>query len=258
MLNFRTVTILFFLGLLILNLIHFLIQPIPALYYILLLTAYFGISIGFSFCICCKFHLPVMCRQKTDVKVVALTFDDGPHPEFTGQVLSILKAENIRSTFFIIGKHAEKCHYLVRKMHEDGHSVGNHTFSHGYFFDFLTPRKMRKDIAVTNGIIYQLNGKRPLLFRPPYGVTNPMLKKALIPFSLHIIGWSLRSLDTVSKDPEKTVRRIIKKVKAGDIILLHDNLPGVIPVLHALIPQLREKGFGMIPVNELLNIEAYE
>jgi peptidoglycan/xylan/chitin deacetylase (PgdA/CDA1 family) len=175
-------------------------------------------------------------------KEVALTFDDGP-AEHTEAVLDILKKEKVQATFFIIGKNIAGKENLLKRMQAEGHSIGNHSYNHGFNFDWQSASKMLEEIEQTNQAIESVTGTPVTLFRPPYGVTNPNLGKALRNSNLKSIGWNLRSMDTVAKDEKQLLNKILNRVKAGDIILLHDRCSITAAVLPELITALKKRGF---------------
>lgn len=175
-------------------------------------------------------------------KQVALTFDDGP-AEYTTQVLDCLKKEGVPATFFLIGKNIAGKENIVQRIKAEGHSIGNHSFNHGFNFDWQSAAKMLAEIEQTNEAITAITGTPVKLFRPPYGVTNPNLAKAIKNSGLKSIGWNLRSLDTVAKAPQPLLEKIMKKVKAGSIILLHDRCAVTAELLPELIAALKKRGF---------------
>lgn len=175
-------------------------------------------------------------------KQVALTFDDGPEAT-TEQVLDILKKEKVPATFFVIGKNIAGREHILQRMQAEGHSIGNHSFNHGFNFDWQSASRMLEEIVQTNEAITTVTGVPVKLFRPPYGVTNPNLAKAIRNSGLKSIGWSLRSMDTVAKDSDKLYNKILRDVKAGDIILLHDRCPITVTALPVLIAALKKRGF---------------
>lgn len=185
-------------------------------------------------------------REKFSVinrgKEVALTFDDGP-AEYTEAILDILKKEKVSATFFIIGKNIVGREVLLKRIQTEGHSIGNHSFNHGFNFDWQSAAKMQEEIALTNQAIESITGTPVTLFRPPYGVTNPNLGKALRNSNLKSIGWNLRSMDTVAKDEKKLIDKILSRVKAGNIILLHDRCRITAAILPELITTLKKRGF---------------
>ncbi|HAG16939.1 MAG TPA: polysaccharide deacetylase family protein [Bacteroidales bacterium] len=174
----------------------------------------------------------------TNPKAVLLTFDDGPNPIITPQILELLKKNNRKAVFFLIGEKAQKYPDLVAKIAESGHTIGNHSFSHSYFFDLKSPRKMIDEIRLTSELLEKQSEKKIVLFRPPFGVTNPNLRKALSITGLKSIGWSFRSFDTGNKPAEKIVSKIKRQIKGGEILLFHDNRPKSFEVLQLAMPFL--------------------
>ncbi len=188
-----------------------------------------------------KFHKGQLSINQRGSRV-ALTFDDGP-AEHTTAILDILKREKIPATFFLIGKNIKRNEAVLQRMKAEGHSIGNHSFDHGFHFDWQSAAKMQEEIEHTNQIIEAITGNATNLFRPPYGVTNPNLAKAIHNSNMRSIGWSLRSKDTVAKSEVKLLRKILRKVKPGDIILLHDRCSITAVILPELITTLKKRGF---------------
>lgn len=188
---------------------------------------------------------------------MSLTFDDGP-AKYTNEILHILEQHNVKASFFAIGKHAAEHPALVRRWHEEGHTIGNHSYAHGFNFDWQSSRRMAEEIEQTNRAIQNITGLAPNLFRPPYGITNPNLKRAVAATKMLSIGWTLRSFDTKITDPDKLLKHIINKLKGGDIILLHDSMAVTTKILTPLIQQAKQMGYTFVPVNELLEIEPYK
>lgn len=191
-----------------------------------------------------------------NTRQVALTFDDGPN-EGTAAILDILKVQDVKATFFVIGKNVIKSGALLQRLNDEGHLIGNHSARHGFNFDWQTATGMVKEIEAANGVIKQMIGKRPLLFRPPYGVTNIALAKAIKRTGMQSIGWNIRSFDTKAKDPQQLLNRILNQVKGGDIILLHDQPVITRDILTELITSIRQKGYTFVRIDELLDIKAY-
>lgn len=185
-------------------------------------------------------------REKFSVinrgKEVALTFDDGP-AEHTEAILDILEKEKVQATFFVIGKNIAGRETLLKRMQAEGHTIGNHSYNHGFNFDWQSAAKMLEEIEQTNQAIEAITGTPVTLFRPPYGVTNPNLRKALRNSNLKSIGWNLRSMDTVAKDEKQLLNKILTRVKAGDIILLHDRCSITAAILPELIITLKKRSF---------------
>ncbi len=195
--------------------------------------------------------------SKTSKNQIAITFDDGPNPEFTPKVLELLKAYNAKATFFCIGKHIAEHSELFKRILEEGHTVGNHTFSHRSSFGFLPTSKVVSELTQTNAVAKKNSGLRLNLYRPAFGVTNPNIAKALKILELQSVGWNKRSLDTTSLSETEVLKRITSNLKKGDIILLHDTSEKSVRVLEQLLLFLRQKNLESVTVDSLCNIKAY-
>ena len=231
---------------------------VPAWLYILFVLIWIVITIIGSFQIRWNYHLQSLNHNyKTSEKHISLTFDDGPNQEFTQKILSILKKHGAEATFFLIGKNAEKHPEIVRQIILEGHSIGSHSYSHSKNFGFFSTEKVSTELMRTNSILKEITGKELKMFRPPFGVTNPNIKKALRKTGHKSIGWSKRSLDTTSLSEEKILKRITANLKRGDIILLHDSSAKTIAVLEQLLLFLQSHELQSVPVDRLLEIDAY-
>jgi peptidoglycan/xylan/chitin deacetylase (PgdA/CDA1 family) len=202
-----------------------------------------------------NYHLVAKHSNKAS-GYIALTFDDGPS-EWTEKVLDLLSETPHKATFFLIGNKVEGHAGLVRRMLEDGHAVGNHTFTHGKNTGFLNKDDLQQEIVRCDSIIKEVIGKRPLFYRPPFGVTNPTLSKVIKETGHTVMGWSIRSLDTKIQNPELIKQRILRKLKAGDVILLHDTLSQTLEMLPGLLEALEEKGLQSVTLEELHHEMAY-
>ncbi len=204
-------------------------------------------------------YVKTLCRSNTDSKHIALTFDDGPDEEMTPRVLDVLHQYNVKATFFLIGNKAERYPDIVRRMVEEGHTVAIHTYSHRPTFPLSNYATVVSELQDTRKAIIDITGKSPRLFRPPFGVTNLIIGKAVRYLGLQTIGWSIRSLDTVnSRRIDKTVARVCKRLHPGGIVLLHDRLVNADVLLDTLINEMLKRGYRAVTLDELLNIEPYE
>lgn len=183
------------------------------------------------------------CTFAAQGKEVMLTFDDGPDPEKTSQIIDLLEKYNAKGVFFFIGKKIDQHPEIAKLASEKGHSVGSHSYHHGNLFDVLPTSKVAEELRQTEKAIENATGKPCVLFRPPYGITNPNIAKALRQFQYRVIGWNLRSLDTLIHDSVKLEKRVLKRIKPGTIILLHDTAPAVLPVLERVLIFLKENGY---------------
>jgi peptidoglycan-N-acetylglucosamine deacetylase len=192
-------------------------------------------------------------RKKNEV---ALTFDDGPGKE-TALILDILSKLNVPAAFFTIGKNAAANPEILLRWKNEGHLIGNHSYYHGFNFDWKSSSKMARELQDTNSVVEQITGLRPRLFRPPYGVTNPNLARAIGKTGMQSIGWNIRSFDTAAKDKKDLLDRILFQLQGGDIILLHDTMAITREILTELIVRVQQKGFTFARVDKMLDLEAY-
>jgi peptidoglycan/xylan/chitin deacetylase (PgdA/CDA1 family) len=255
MLTFGKSNTILFAGLLTMNILQFFIS-VSGWWYLGLTGVYITlISIG-SFRVNSNFHFPVYCSNTGIGKGVAITFDDGPDPEITPRILEVLRHHQAKAAFFMIAEKAESQPELVKQVIAEGHIIGNHTYGHSYWFDFFPPFKMLREFVKSEEVIKKITGKSIIWFRPPYGVTNPMMKRALKKSGFAPIGWSIRSLDTVIKDPEKVIERV-KKSEGGDIILLHETRSDMPEILGRVISILAEKGQPVLSPEQVITIPPY-
>ncbi|MES2629480.1 MAG: polysaccharide deacetylase family protein, partial [Bacteroidota bacterium] len=187
-------------------------------------------------------------------------FDDGPDPVNTPRILDTLDQHGIKAIFFVIGKTAESFPSVLREIDARGHTIGNHSYSHRYLLPFYRVRSLLKDFNRSATVIEQAIGKRPLLIRPPFGVTSPRYYGMLLRKKFTSIGWSLRSLDTVASNRADLIQRVTKKLRpgAGQILLLHDNRALTADALPELIARITESGINIVTPAEALTVPFYE
>jgi len=232
---------------------------VPFILYMLVLLVWLLLTVAGSSFIGWNYHLHSLNHNKRiALHQVAITFDDGPHPHFTPKVLELLKKYNAKATFFCIGKNVEAHPELFQKLIAQGHTVGNHTYSHARTFGFFSSEMVLNELQKTNKLINEVSGLNLKMYRPAFGVTNPNIKKALQQTSFTSIGWSKRSLDTTNISENSIVNRITKNLHKGDIILLHDTSAKSIAVLERLLLFLQSNKMQAVTVDELLSIQAYE
>lgn len=226
-------------------------------YFVLVFLFWLLIAVAGSGLIRMNYHLKARSRSFTSERKIAITFDDGP-TLITPEVLDILKKNNIKATFFCIGQEIEKYPKIFDRIIAEGHIIGNHSFTHSKKIGFFSKEKMTEEIASTDISIAKFLGKKTNYYRPPFGVTNPNLAKALKLSKHYVIGWNVRSLDTKIKSEEKILKRIKSKISPGSIILLHDTSLKSVRVLEQLLVFLQENNYEAVTVEELLKIPAYE
>lgn len=182
-----------------------------------------------------------------------LTFDDGPDPELTPVVLQILKEKGVKAIFFIIGEKAEQQKEILQQIQDEGHVIGNHTYSHHPFLSMQSTSKVKTDLTKGQSVLERLTGKRIQLFRPPIGYTNPNIARALQQLRLKNVGWTVRSFDSVYKDDQTFVSRMVSKIKNGTIVLFHDNLEVTARNLGEIIDQCRQNGIKFVSESDIEN-----
>ncbi len=202
----------------------------------------------------------VILHGPTTENKVALTFDDGPDPRFTSDVLDVLSQYNVPATFFLMGSRAIAYPEIVERMVNEGHIIGNHTYWHPNLVKKGDIATLDREVARTEDTLNQLIGYRTSLFRPPYGFLNEELVERMGQLNYNVIGWSVDSLDWEELGPQVIAETVLGNVHPGAIILMHDggdwdaDRTGTIESLHLIIPTLQEQGFEFVTVPELLNI----
>ena len=190
----------------------------------------------------------------TDEKKVALTFDDGPHYKYTEQILDILKKYGVKATFFVIGVNAEKYPQKVKRISDEGHEIGNHTYSHLNLKE-LDEKEIRQELIKGERIIEKITAKKTKLLRPPGGTYSDAVVKTASEMGCDVILWSQDTRDWAHTPADKIACGIIDNVKGGDIVLFHDFVSPDTPTPEALekiIPQLLKSGYKFVTVSELI------
>ena len=200
-----------------------------------------------------------------ELNFVSLTFDDGPDPIYTPLILDILKDYDIKASFFLIGRHAEKYPEIARRIGKEGHDIGNHTYSHRSLVP-LSQERTDLEILRAEEAIEAATGLRPYFFRPPRGIYSSHAREFLRERQYSIVLWSLSTKDWIELSARDLETNVLKKVKAGDIILFHDsgnivstsggNRINTVKALPRIIEGLWEKGYSIVPVSDLLLISG--
>ncbi len=230
-------------------------MPFPFRYKVLisasLSTLYSGILIWGASSINSQLFIRTICKNNNG-KQVAITFDDGPDESNTGEILNVLSKYNSKASFFFIGSKIEKHQELAKEVCYGRHTIGNHTFTHANNFPIKSKKAIKVEIEKAQEIIKSVTGKDNVYFRPPFGVTNPTIAKAIKGLNLKVIGWSIRSFDTVHKSKEQTLKRVLSKIKGGDIILLHDTTTGIAWITEQILKHLEQNGLKAVSIEEFL------
>jgi len=256
MLNFRNTNIFFIVLLAILIGLH-VKYGLPVYIYPLLFVAWSLIVFWGCINVGSGFFIKIICKADTDKKEIAISFDDGPAENYTEQILAVLKAEDVKATFFCIGNRIAGNEAILRHVKEDGHIIGNHSYSHHFWFDMYPAKKMQADLQQMDAGMERVTGLKPRLFRPPYGVTNPNLAKAIRKGGYTPVGWSMRSLDTVAKDEQLLLNKINAGIKPGAVFLFHDTCKITLNILPQFIQEVKNRGYNIIPLDKLLALQPY-
>lgn len=187
-------------------------------------------------------RLPEACHRRA---CVALTFDDGPDPNVTPQILDLLDQHGAKASFFCIGKRAAAFPHIVQEIVRRGHTVENHSNNHPLGFAFYAPGALRRELHQGQATLTEISGTTPRFFRAPFGLRSPLLDPVTAEVPLCYVSWTRRGFDSTSRSPEKVLRRITRGLAAGDILLLHDtamaHTAGGTPVVLDVLPRLLER-----------------
>jgi|GEM_PF-2158249 len=186
--------------------------------------------------------------EPAEQQVVALTFDDGPNDSSTVKILDILKKYKVKATFFVLGSMAEKYPAVLKRINDDGHEIGNHSYAHSNL-SVMTDKEIQKDITQTNELIAKHSGQQPGLLRPPYGAFNQKVVQAVPGMRLAL--WDIDTLDWQVRNGKKIVEKVEQHVKNGDIILMHDIHKTTANGVEPLIKMLIKKGYTFRTVSQL-------
>lgn len=200
-------------------------------------------------------HPPARLHRSGDTTqpVIALTFDDGPDPELTPPLLDLLGERGIKATFYVIGRNAQRHPEIVRRAFDEGHEIGNHTWSHR----FLTTQRTRsivEELVKTDDVVSGIIGESPATLRPPYGAVTPSLAAwARHQFGYETMLWSVDSKDYEGADATEIVSRLVDQTTAGSIILCHDIVPATLEAMPEALDRLLDRGLRFVTIGELQN-----
>ena len=221
-------------------------------------TIFLTLTVLFSFVlrICIVAQTEVHRSVKTDSMQIALTFDDGPHPYLTQEILDILAQYNVKATFFMVGENVINYPDAAKAVLAAGHEVGNHTFSHTHVKG-LSEREVLDELGRCEDALEELCEYRPHLFRPPEGALNEYVEHCSDHFDYTLVLWSLDTRDWENKNAEQIADAVLSNVAPGDIILMHDYIgrqSKTPEALAKLLPMLIERGYELVTVSRLLGI----
>ncbi|QEZ69940.1 polysaccharide deacetylase family protein [Paraclostridium bifermentans] len=205
-----------------------------------------------------KYEDIIIKRGSDQKKVIALTFDDGPDEDFTPQILDILKKNNAKATFFVVGQKVGWNPEIVKRAFDEGHEIGNHTFTHINVCN-NSPEKLNSEIIKTQEIIKKVTGKEPTWFRPPYRAINESLFNLMKSKDMKVVLWSdFDARDWSNPGVGNIISTIEKNAKNGSIVLLHDynsirnDKSQTIKALECIIPELQKQGYEFVTISDLV------
>lgn len=179
---------------------------------------------------------------------IALTFDDGPSVAWTPVLLDGLKERGVKATFFLIGENADKNPEIVKRMAEEGHLIGNHTYHHVELTK-VSENEARLELADTSAVIVRITGKEPEYMRPPFGAWQRKLEREI---QMLPVLWTIDPLDWTTENQDEIVNKVVTEAEENDIILLHDCYKSSIEAGLRIVDILQEEGFVFVTVDELL------
>lgn len=198
-----------------------------------------------------------MVVARTDVrpeKIIALTFDDGPNPPFTAQIVRVLRDAQATATFFMLGRQVALYPKPVRKVWNAGFQIANHSFSHSRLDRALEP-VLTRELDDTRNLLFSITNVEPKWFRPPYGVGSPTLKAVAEAKGYRVVGWNIDTRDWEAANPDDIVNQVVSEVFPGAIVLMHDgggNRTNTVMALPKIIQALRERGYTFVTLDQLV------
>lgn len=183
-----------------------------------------------------------------DIRRVALTFDDGPHPVYTEKLLDGLKERGVKATFFVTGEHAELHPEIIKRMHDEGHLIGNHTYSHIQLTD-ANREQFKGELIQTNEILHDITGDEIQYVRPPYGSWD---KKFETDLNMFPVLWNVDPLDWCTANTNRVANAVLSEVSDNDIILLHDYYDTSVEAALIVVDALTKEGYEFVTVDKIL------
>lgn len=190
----------------------------------------------------------LIISEKSDYKKIALTFDDGPHPYYTEQLLDGLKERGVVATFFVTGEHAVLHTDVIKRIHEEGHLIGNHTYSH-IQLKSDNREAFKQELIATSEVIEEIIGEEVMYVRPPYGTWDKTLEEEL---NMIPVLWTVDPLDWCSTNVSTITKSVVDKAEENDIILMHDYYDTTVTAALRIVDELLAEGYTFVTVEEIL------
>ena len=196
----------------------------------------------------------VIVRGNRHEKKVAITFDDGPHPIYTPQILDILRDKGVKASFFLTGENTDSYPEIAKKIYDEGHDVGIHSYEHLKLI-FLSSQKIKNQLKRTEQAIAKATGMKPFLFRPPYGYRDPRVLKIAKDLGYYTVLWDVTAFDWKRKGVDIIVATVLKQIYNGSVILLHDgrgDRSQTVEALKIIIDKLEKNDYTFIKISEMI------
>lgn len=227
--------------------------PVPVVVAAAAMIFYVALVLAGVFVLRLRMFVDAVLEGPPDARGVALSFDDGPHPEHTRRILDLLDAGGAKATFFVVGHKAKRFPHVVKEIAERGHALGIHSYAHDRLMSLMSPRMAARDLRMALEVVESAVGERPYMFRPPVGHTSPRLAQAIQKMHLAVVGWSARGYDGLGgADPVKVAARVERDLRDGAIVLLHDAAerddhdPVAIKALPRILAAMKERGLRAV------------
>jgi peptidoglycan/xylan/chitin deacetylase (PgdA/CDA1 family) len=202
-----------------------------------------------------RVFVDAVVRGPRDARGVVLTFDDGPHPRWTARILQLLSEYGATATFFVVGRKVEEHPDVVRSILDHGHAVELHSYAHDRLFSLRGEERVRQDLERGMAAVQKATGRRPALFRPPIGHTNPIVARIADDLDLTVVGWTIAGRDGVAwARPSDVAARVRRELRDGAIVLLHDapergdREPAAVRALPAILDAIAARGLEIVPL----------
>jgi len=211
----------------------------------------------------CSYYLPVISKGSRKEQAVALTFDDGPDPAVTPRLLDLLDRYSVKATFFVTGLNTERYPEIIHAILSRGHTIGNHSYHHSPFLMLKGRRVIHREVESAHDLFKQF-GIVPLAFRPPVGITNPHLWPILLKLGMYCVNFSCRAGDMGNRRIRNLAQRVLRRVRPGDIVLLHDVAPpkgsveDLLVELEGVLEGLKARGLEVRPLARIIGKEVMQ
>lgn len=243
------------LGVVLLTVWSLLVRPPPVGWAVLALAAYLALILCGVMMLRWRVFVDAVVRGPRGARGIVLTFDDGPHPRWTVCILQLLREHGVTATFFVVGRKVEEYPDVVRAIIEQGHAVELHSYAHDRLLSLRSERRVREDLERGIAALEKITGRRPELFRPPIGHTNPIVARVVEDLDLTVVGWTIAGRDGVTwARPSEVAARVRRDLRDGAIVLLHDapergdREPAAVRALPGILDAIASRGLDVVPL----------